>query len=318
MSPIRRSHHVHRTRSAIVTCLTLATFATSCIAKDKYDAKVAELEQTKAELEAARQTGERQQRDTSDLKQRLENAQTALRSSQQSNADSLAKLKEVDERATELERLATDRQGVVSELEAQLTQQRALLEEFRTIAEEYGVDSPQELQRALAELQKRVSETEAALRFAAMELERERRIAKKLKALIDAGTLRVRRRAGRLVIELPGDVHFDAGSAKLTEVGRSTLEQLAPVLQAERDRLFVVEGHTDNQPIKVSGFRSNWHLGSNRAEVARQAMVEAGLEANHVAIASWADVLPVCAEVDEAECRKRNRRVEVLLLPRFE
>jgi flagellar motor protein MotB len=151
-----------------------------------------------------------------------------------------------------------------------------------------------------------------------MELYREKRITEKLKSLIDSGALRVRRRNGRLVLELPGDVHFSPGSAKLTDIGQSALGQLAPVLGAETDRLFVVEGHTDNQPIKMSGFRSNWHLGSRRAEVSREALVAAGLDPKRVALASWADVMPACPQVDEPECRQRNRRVEVVLLPRFE
>jgi chemotaxis protein MotB len=104
----------------------------------------------------------------------------------------------------------------------------------------------------------------------------------------------------------------------LTDVGKSALAQLAPVLAAETDRLFVVEGHTDNVPIHVSGFRSNWHLGARRAEVSREALVAAGLDPKRVALASWADVMPACPQVDDPECRKRNRRVEVVLLPRFE
>jgi chemotaxis protein MotB len=170
----------------------------------------------------------------------------------------------------------------------------------------------------LAAIQKRIEGTERALQSAADELQRERRIAEKLQKLIGAGKLRVHTRAGRLALELPGDIHFASGRADLTEDGKATLKDVARVLQDEKDRLFVVEGHTDNVPIAVSGFRSNWQLGAARAEISREALVLAGLDAQRVAIATWADLLPACPEVDDKVCRQRNRRVEVLLLPRFE
>ncbi len=312
---------VNRSRvwvGSIASVLVGASLSAGCVSQGTYDAKVAELEQARAELSAAEQAKARHAREASALNERLEKAQAALRAAQVQGDELMTKLDALSEQKSELARLAADRAGVVSQLEQQLVKQRDLLTEFAALAEAYGADSPAALERALRELRQRVEQTEAALRLAGMELERERRITQKLQTLIDAGTLRVRRRSGRLVIELPGDVHFGAGSAKLTDTGINTLEQVAAVLIAEKDRRFVVEGHTDNQPIRISGFRNNWHLGSTRAEMAREAVVQAGLEPDRVAIASWADVLPICETVDEESCRARNRRVEVLLLPRFE
>jgi chemotaxis protein MotB len=277
---------------------------TACVSQGQYDAKVAELQRTQTELERQRQAHAGEELESTELAARLERAQAALRSAEQASAELLGQL--------------DDREATSSELQAQLDEQKRLLGEFEALAEAYGAATPDELERALARLQERVRETERSLQQAANELERERRISGKLQALIDAGKLRVRRRSGRLVIELPGDIHFASGSPKLTETGKSTLKELAAVLEAETDRLFVVEGHTDNVPITVSGFRSNFHLGSARAESARDLLVESGLDGPRVAIASWAELLPACPEVDDTECRRRNRRVEVVLLPRFE
>lgn len=291
-----------------LSSITLGTLvwlgATACVSQGQYDAKVAELEQARTELERERAARAGEAKKSSELGARLEKAQEALRASERASADLLGQL--------------DDRAMTVQELQAQLTEQQRLLSEFEALAKAYGAGTPEELERALARLQERVRETERALEQASRELEREKRISSKLQALIDAGKLRVRRRAGRLVIELPGDIHFASGSAKLTDTGKSTLKELALVLQAESDRLFVVEGHTDNVPIAVSGFRSNFHLGSARAETARDLLVQSGLDAPRAAIASWAELLPACPAVDDTECRRRNRRVEVVLLPRFE
>lgn len=301
--------------SCALGCVTLAS---SCVSQGQFDAKVAELEDTRTRLAAAENDARVRAQSQSDLQARFDNAQKALSSSKQLTDELLAKLEAVNTQTAELQRMADERQSVVGELQTQLEEQRKLLSEFESLAREHGAKNPHEFARSLAELRNRVKQTEVALKIAASELEREKRIADKLKALIDAGTLSVHRRSGRLVIELPGDIHFDAGKAVLTKVGESTLAQLATVLTAESDRLFVVEGHTDNQPIKRSGFRSNWHLGSTRAEVAREALVAGGLNSQHVAIASWADLLPACTESQQPECLQRNRRVEVMLLPRFE
>lgn len=305
-------------RKLVLCGFVLVVCAPSCVRQETYDAKVAELDQTKTQLNAAQQQADAEAQAKSALQARLASAQQALTTSRQWSNSLLAKLNDVNLQASELKSLAKDRQAVVDELQSQLQSQLALAGEFEALAREFGARTPEELGQALKELQQRVRETELALKGAAAELERERRISEKLKALIDAGALRVHRRAGRLVIELPGDIHFDAGKAQLTKLGETTLTQLAAVLSAEHDRLFVVEGHTDDQPIKVSGFRSNWHLGSSRAEVAREALVNGGVAGQRIAIASWADLLPVCTDTREPECLRRNRRVEVLLLPKFE
>lgn len=289
-----------------------------CVSQSQYDAKVAEAERLRADLDAVTRQNSARETAASELAERLHAAQEQLRQSARASAELEAKMLDNDRRVAELGQELGERSSLLTALEQQLAEQRALLGEFQKLAGEFGAGTPEELKRALEELGRKVQQTEAQLRAAALELERERRLSQKLQALIDAGTLRVRRRNGRLVIELPGDVHFASGSAKLTDVGKETLKQLSPILAAEQDRLFIVEGHTDDVPIAVSGFRSNWHLGSTRAEFSRDALVAAGLASERVAIASWADAMPVCAGSDAPECRQRNRRVEVVLLPRFE
>jgi chemotaxis protein MotB len=299
----------------LVACALLGT---GCVSQSQYDAKVADVQRLQEQLDSAAKQQAKQEADANALAERLRAAQRELSESASASEELQARRNESDRRVAELGQELGERQSMVDALEQQLADQRALLVQFQKLAQDFGAATPDELKRALEELGRKVRQTEEALRSAALELERERRISQKLQALIDAGKLSVRWRNGRLVIELPGDIHFASGSAKLTDVGRDTLKQLSPVLAAEQDRRFVVEGHTDDVPIHVSGFRNNWHLGSTRAEFAREALVAAGLAPERVAIASWADVLPVCTESDAPECRQRNRRIEVVLLPRFQ
>lgn len=292
--------------------------ASACVSTGRYDAKVAELGAAQAELAKARKAQSQQARVSSELDARLSKAQAAWRQ-EVSRSERLAlQLAREGQRVSKLEQSMRERETVVTELESELAVERDLLAEFQSLADAFGAESPAELEATLAQLQRRVEATERALKEASNELERERRITQKLQRLIDAGKLRVHTRAGRLALELPGDIHFASGRADLTSDGSATLAEVAGVLKSELDRFFVVEGHTDNVPVAVSGFRSNWHLGATRAEMAREALVKAGLEGGRLAIATWADLLPVCPDVDDKECRQRNRRVEILVLPRFE
>jgi chemotaxis protein MotB len=296
----------------------LLALTSACVSSGQYDAKVAELEEAKQALAKAEQHNAQEDRTNTELRARLRKAQQAWLSEASTRERLAVELDAQGRRASQLEQSVRERETSVTELESALASQRQLLAEFLSLAEAFGADSPAELQATLAELQRRVEATERALRAAADELERERRISLKLKRLIDAGKLRVRVRAGRIVLELPGDIHFASGRADLTPDGTQALTEVAAVLKAEQDRLFLVEGHTDNVPVAVSGFRSNWHLGATRAEMSRETLVKAGLEPTRLAIATWADLLPACPEVDDKQCRQRNRRVEIVLMPRFE
>lgn len=79
------------------------------------------------------------------------------------------------------------------------------------------------------------------------------------------------RDADKLVISLPGDVLFIAGSADMTADARKALFVLGGVLSNIGNRIGV-QGHTDPRPVSGRGkFASNWELSLARAaEVANE------------------------------------------------
>ena len=69
-----------------------------------------------------------------------------------------------------------------------------------------------------------------------------------------------------LVITFVSEIFFDSGKDKVKENGKITLDKVAEVLNRDVPNSNVaIEGHTDNDPIKYSGWRSNWELSSARA-----------------------------------------------------
>ena len=69
-----------------------------------------------------------------------------------------------------------------------------------------------------------------------------------------------------LVISVLGDLLFDSGRAQIRAEGVAVLDKIARVLDENVPQLNVgIEGHTDNQPIRFSAWKSNWELSTARA-----------------------------------------------------
>lgn len=136
------------------------------------------------------------------------------------------------------------------------------------------------------------------------------------KSLIDAGQLQVNIVDGRMVINLPQDILFDSGSAKLSPQGSETLQEVARVL-AQIDREFQVEGHTDNVPIHSSRFPSNWELSSARAMAVVHLLVGNKVHPDKLSGAGYGEHQPTASN-ESKEGRKLNRRIEIVMLPNLD
>lgn len=108
-----------------------------------------------------------------------------------------------------------------------------------------------------------------------------------------------------------GGVLFAPGQNVLSDQGKRTLTELAAQLGNRKIR---IEGHTDDQPIARSQWRSNLHLSMERAlTVAEFLTGSAGLRQDHVSCAGYSQYRPAVEGVDDA-ARAKNRRVEILML----
>jgi chemotaxis protein MotB len=119
-----------------------------------------------------------------------------------------------------------------------------------------------------------------------------------------------------LVITFLTDILFDPGKAKIKPEMNSTLDKVAKVLNENVVDLSVgIEGHTDNQPIKYSGWKSNWELSTARAlSVLHYLVDEKGVAPQRVSAIGYGEYRPVEANTS-VEGQKANRRVEVVILP---
>lgn len=136
----------------------------------------------------------------------------------------------------------------------------------------------------------------------------------RLKALVDAGTIQVEFRKGRLVVKLASSILFDSGKTDLKPEGQTALANLATALKSVSDREFLVAGHTDNVPIKTAKFKNNWELSTHRAVEVVQFLISQGMPAKNIGAAGFGEFDPVADNASE-DGKAQNRRIEVVLMP---
>jgi len=126
------------------------------------------------------------------------------------------------------------------------------------------------------------------------------------------GEMKVERDKEGVRITIKSPILFNSGSADLQPGARPVLNELVKILE-ESPNIVVVEGHTDNVPIKTERFPSNWELSTARAiSVGRFLFETGGLDPGRFTVAGYGEYHPVQSN-DDAEGRRENRRVEILL-----
>ena len=140
----------------------------------------------------------------------------------------------------------------------------------------------------------------------------------KFKQMVDAGKLAVEIRNGLMLVKLPDHILFDPGKTDLKKEGSDAIGQVTKILNGVEGRKFQVAGHTDNQPLgKKSRFKSNWELSTERAVTVVNLMIKEGMDEKRLSAAGFADVLPIAGN-DDDEGRRKNRRIEIVLVPNIE
>ncbi len=119
---------------------------------------------------------------------------------------------------------------------------------------------------------------------------------------------------------LAGDLLFSSGSWTITQKGEAVLKTFSETYKGKNVGFRIV-GHTDRDPIaKASTKRklhtdSNVELGALRATVVYMTLKKFGLPGNNMFIESWGNHKPVAPNDNRASNKKKNRRVEIYILP---
>lgn len=122
---------------------------------------------------------------------------------------------------------------------------------------------------------------------------------------------------GGAMIAIEGNMLFTSGNAALRKEARRALDSVVSVLQGNlADKDILVIGHTDDQPIKKSGWVDNYQLSTERSLAVVRYLRDRGVAAARLIAGGCGENRPRVAPVSEAD-RAANRRVEIFALNPF-
>ncbi len=158
------------------------------------------------------------------------------------------------------------------------------------------------------ELQKAINERDSLMSTL------KERITKALLSYEDKG-ISVKVEGDKVYVSLEEQILFASGKYSIGKKGEEALLELAKVLNSNPDLSIMVEGHTDNIPIKTSCIADNYDLSVLRgAEITRILTQKGKVDPKRIIAAGRGEYLPV-ADNSTADGRKKNRRIEIILTP---
>jgi len=120
---------------------------------------------------------------------------------------------------------------------------------------------------------------------------------------------------GNVYVSLEEKLLFKSGSDVVDAKGKEALKSLALVLNNTSDISVMVEGHTDNVPVKTKLFEDNWDLSTARAtSILRILTKDYGFNPINITASGRGEFHPIKSN-DTAEGRAGNRRTEIIITP---
>jgi chemotaxis protein MotB len=140
---------------------------------------------------------------------------------------------------------------------------------------------------------------------------------KQLQEEIKKGDIRLKKFHDRLVINIDDRISFDSGSAELKKGILPALDKITKILVNYQENRIIVEGHTDNVPIRTKLFRDNWQLSTERALAVLNYILEnRALKRSRFSAAGYGEYNPLVSNETPAN-RALNRRVDIVVVPRI-
>lgn len=200
----------------------------------------------------------------------------------------------------------------------------ALRDDNVSQAEQFNVALKQKSDE-LKEKERMLVERENALKEMQKVIARQDSITRRLNEVVrnallgfNADELSVEIRNGKVYVSMSDKLLFKSGSAGVEAKGREAIKVVAEVLEKNSDIDILVEGHTDNVPIRTAQFRDNWDLSVVRAtSLVRILTDEFNIPPTRITASGKGEFMPRDSN-DTAEGRARNRRTEIILSPKLD
>ncbi|MCO6499197.1 MAG: OmpA family protein [Vicingus serpentipes] len=215
---------------------------------------------------------------------------------------------------TATQKLMTQLQKSQEELQAQEDALRTLEGSLQKKEKELNA-----LTIALNEREKRVNELEAMINRKDSLVNALKNKVKEALLGFENNGLTIEQKNGKVYVSLDESLLFTSGSYAVGTKGITVLKKLAKVLEQNQEINIMVEGHTDNVPLKGSGdISDNWDLSVKRAtSVVKIITTSSKVNPKRLTAAGRSEYLPLDVS-NTAEGRTKNRRIEIILTPKLD
>ena len=123
---------------------------------------------------------------------------------------------------------------------------------------------------------------------------------------------------GVVFISLSDKMLFKSGSYEINKTADNVLAKIAKILNDHKDLEILVEGHTDNLPMKNDCMKDNWDLSVMRSTaIVRSLQSKYNVDPSRMTAGGRSEFLPKTAN-DNAAGRSANRRTEIIITPKLD
>jgi len=134
---------------------------------------------------------------------------------------------------------------------------------------------------------------------------------------IDNPDININVEKGVVMISIADNLLFKSGSYEVSDSAKSVLAKVAKVVNSKPDFECMVEGHTDNVPIKNAVLLDNWDLSVKRATSIVRVLQELNVNPKQLIPAGRSSYIPL-VENDTPANRAKNRRTRIIIMPKID
>ncbi len=268
-------------RKTVLVLSALALTATSCVSKKKF-----------AELEA-------KNKETQDL---LNTATVKLNSCLEEKSGLNASLAALQSENENLKKNNSDLINTSKEMTVLTTKGAQNLEK--------SLESLREKDLKISRLQDALTKKDSVTLALVTSLKRE--------VGIDDPDININVEKGVVMISIADNLLFKSGSYDVSDRAKGVLGKVAKVINSKPDFECMVEGHTDNVPIKNAVLLDNWDLSVKRStSIVRVLQNDLGVNPKQLIPAGRSYFIPL-NDNDTPENRAKNRRTRIIIMPKID
>lgn len=327
----------------LLLILAAITLASSCVPARKYEEMVERRDECESRNQTLREQNESyfaQNNELSSIRDQLKQQTQELKADttamgkeyrrMQTNYERLAKTYEIileqnekllDGKDLETSRIVSQLQETQADLYKREDELRRTSEQMREKERDLNQlnERLQQFSQELSLKEQRVNELETIIARQDSTVQALRRTVSNALLGFEGQGLTIEIKNGKVYVSMEESLLFASGSTTVDPRGVNALKELSKVLENNPDINVLIEGHTDDVPLRPgSQIKDNWDLSVLRATaIVRILLQNSNIEPQRLTAAGRGEFLPI-EQAKTPEARRKNRRTDIILTPQLD